>query len=262
MKLSHSSSNTYLACQRKFWHAKIDLTEPDFDYVRPNYFKFGAAYARIQEIVFNDWDQLTSHLVINECFKEGLDTTNAAKMFAMLKSYRANVGKEHVLFAEVKLEHPVLNGRVDKVIRRGEFAYIGEDKTASEINFTLSESLKTDPQICGYAACREQIEEKIGCQIAGIVYRVVSKPKEKRKKEELWEDYAFRCSCNFQELTIPFGSLDVSGTIQRIELLQAEIVAKKNKQDFIQNKRNCSANYSNCEFFSQCHGKTVTELKE
>lgn len=266
MKLSVSSTNTYLACQRKFWHAKIDLTASDTDYVRPNYFQFGAAYARIQEIVSEGWFLLSPELVINECIKEGLDTTNAAKMLAMLKTYQRNIddrittSSERTVYSEMILKHPFISGRIDKIIRRGNSIYIGEDKTAASINFALAETLKTDPQICGYAACREQIEEKIGCAISGVIYRVVTKPKQRRKKSELWLDYSERCECDFQEITVPLDSLDISGTIQRLELLHGEIVAKKDREEFIQNKRNCSANYQNCEYFSQCHGKTITEI--
>ncbi len=253
MKLSKTSLGEYVSCQRKFWHSRIKKTDRDDDWKKGKALSIGAAYAECQEIFRGDIGAMTSSEIIRVCDRNGLGVTEAAQIMAMLRCYFANVGKEIVEKCEVWLEHEILIGRLDKLIRLEDGIYILEDKTASETNQAqLSATLPTDPQLCVYAANAEQFDAK------GIIYRVVRKPKERRKKEESWLEYTQRCTCEFLELRFRFDELDIEGCLAQFATAHAEITAKSEKEHFLCNKQNCVTFGAACAWYSQCHGKPYT----
>lgn len=262
MKLSVSSANCYLLCQRKYWHKKVKETAPDDDYKVPSYFNFGRAYADIQEIISKEPSDLNISLVVDICLRNKVSTTDAARMLRMLVEYQRSKSPDEVVTqCEYVIDHPVVSGRIDKLININGEVWIGEDKTASQLNYALSETLKTDPQICGYAACRDSIEDAFGLEVAGVLYRVAKKPIEKRKKEESWQDYFSRCKSEIQTIMLPFSSLEIGPVLARQENIIEEISKKSEYEDFIQNMRSCDAGFSYCEYYSQCHGNNATYIK-
>ena len=256
MKLSQSSAAMYLSCQRK-WKLYASKTDKDPDWRKGKALRFGAAYAECQEEFRDNWKLMTTQKIIRIAERNDLDINDAAKLMACLRTYFANVKEGDVVEkVELTLDHPMLSGRIDKTILRDGKRYIGEDKTASEINPALPTILLTDPQLCVYAECQEQFEAD-----GGIIYRVVSKPKEKRKKEESWEAFTQRCKCEFLELVIPFESLQIKEALGRIQVIADEIDSKVKLEEFPQNFRNCEMFGSGCEYYSRCHGKTFSEAK-
>lgn len=253
MKLSKTSLGEYVSCQRKFWHSRVKKTDKDCDYKIGKALLIGRAYAECQEIFRGDVKAMTSAEIIRICERNDLDVTAAAQIMAMLRCYFSNVSNEEVEKCEVWLEHPTLTGRLDKIVRREEKRFILEEKTASEINQAqLSATLPTDPQLCLYASCAEQFE------VEGIIYRVVRKPKERRKKEESWQEYTQRCTCEFLELRFAFDELDIKGCLEQFEAAHAEITAKKDESEFLCNKQNCVTFGAACAWYSRCHGKEYT----
>lgn len=253
MKLSKTSLGEYVSCQRKFWHSRIKKTDRDEDWKKGKALSIGSAYAECQELFRGDIGAMTSQEIIRVCDRNGLGVTEAAQIMAMLRCYFANVGKETVEKCEVWLEHPTLTGKLDKIIIIDGVRYIGEDKTASEINqAALSATLPTDPQLCLYASCATQFEAK------SIIYRVVRKPKERRKKEESWLEYTQRCTCEFLELRFGFDELDIKGCLEQFEAAHAEITAKQDESEFLCNKQNCITFGAACAWYSRCHGKPYT----
>jgi hypothetical protein len=256
IKISASGADMYLSCQRKYWHKRINKTSEDLDYKAPNYFAFGKACADIQQAVGpNPVKLMTSELIFRICQQHSLDVNQAARIMAVLRKYYGSFSQDEIFDCEKWLEHPVLVGKIDKKIRRDGKVYICEDKTASDINPALRQTLKTDNQLCLYSACAEQ------CEAEGIIYRVVSKPKEKRKKEESWESYTQRCTCEALELVFDFAELDVAGCLARLDVVQKEIEVKEDKELFSCNLKNCTQFYSPCPWYSQCHEKTYSETQ-
>jgi hypothetical protein len=255
MKHSKSSKAEYLSCQRKYWHSRIKKTDTDPDYRKGKALNFGSAFADCQELFRQDWRLMTTQDVIRIVEKNNLGVTEAAQMMACLRIYFANIPDgEKVEKVEAWIEHPLLIGRLDKIATRKDGKrYILEDKTSSEINqAVLSVTLKTDPQLCAYASAAKQFDAE------GIIYRVVQKPKEKRKKEESWLEYTQRCKCEFLELQFAFEELEIDACIREFEAFDAEVSAKKTESEFMCNKQNCVSFGSACAWYSRCHGVTYT----
>lgn len=246
----------YLSCQRKYWHKRINKTTPDKDYKEPNYFAFGAAHAECQEAFGENPRTMTSEAIIRICDRHGLDINKAAQLMAVLRKYYASFEVGKVLEREKWLEHPVLVGKIDKLVALEGKRWIVEDKTTSDINPALRDTLRVDTQLCLYSACREQFEAD------GIIYRVVSKPKQRRKKEESWQDYTQRCECEALELRFSFDELDVQGCLDRLEVVRKEVEGKESPELFACNPNNCLQFHSPCPYYAQCHdGKTYSETQ-
>jgi len=252
VKMSASGANLYLSCQRKYWHKRINKTPNDRDYTEPTYFAFGAAHAELQELFCKD--PMTCQAIMSVCARHGLDVNKSAQMMAVLRKYYSSFRTGKVLEKEKWLEHDVLVGKIDKLMLIDGKRLIVEDKTAHEINPAIYEVLKTDTQLCLYSACREQFEAD------GILYRVVSKPKERRKKAETWQEYTQRCTCEALEIEFSFDDLDVQGCLDRLEVVRKEVEGKETPELFACNYQACMHNYSPCQYYSQCHSKTYTEI--
>jgi hypothetical protein len=253
-KLSATSSAEYLGCQRRFWFRRIAKADFDKDWVTPKAFAFGAVFATLQERFSGHWLDLTSKDVFEECEKGGLDVNAAAQLMACLRAYiGGTIDKKDVLLkAETWLEHPTIVGKVDKVIARAGVNYIAEDKTAYELNPALEDMLATNVQACVYAANASQFDA------VGLIYRVTTKPKERRKKEETWQEYTQRCKSTFHEFVLPLSHFKVEETFARMDTLAAEIYSKEgNKEAFCQNLTACKSTFGVCEFFSQCNKKVI-----
>jgi hypothetical protein len=196
---------------------------------------------------------MTSLEIIRIAERNDLGVTEAAQIMAMLRCYFSNVFGETVEKCEVWIEHPTLTGKLDKIVTREGKRFILEEKTASEINqASLSATLPTDPQLCLYASQAKQFD------VEGIIYRVVRKPKERRKKEETWVEYTQRCTCEFLELRFAFEELDIETCLAQFKAANAEISAKKDEAEFLCNKQNCVTFGAACAWYSRCHGKPYT----
>jgi hypothetical protein len=255
VKLSATGANTYLSCQRKYWHQRLDKTCHDSDSRQGNGLVFGRVIAQLQEEFSPDPIKLMTATRIKEAFAaEGLSINDAARGMAVLRKYYGTFAQGVVTKVEQWLEHPTLVGKLDKLMKFCDRTFIIEDKVFSDINPALRDTLKTDSQLCLYASCAEQFEAD------AIMFRVISKPKERRKKEESWEEYARRCTCEALEITFEFSELDIKGCLDKFESLQAEISEKgMEKARYMCNTKNCQSYGYACEWFSQCHGKTHTE---
>jgi hypothetical protein len=241
-------------CQRSFWHSHIKKTDKDRDWKKGKALNFGAAFAEFNEIFRGGSLEITQREVMRVALRNDLNVNDAAQLMACLCCYHSNTRSGEVVEkAEAWIEHPTLNGKVDKIISIDGVKYILEDKTSSDINeASLSVSLMTDPQLCLYASCAEQFDAK------GIIYRVVEKPKERRKKLEGWFDYMERCTCKFLELNISFESLQIDEVLNMYDTAKTEIEAKKEEHEFLCNKQNCIKFGQACAWYSRCHGQTHT----
>lgn len=254
MKLSKTSLGEYCNCQRQFFHSRIKKTDRDSDWKKGKALSFGAAFAECQDIFRNDYSKMTTSEVIRVTERNELGVTEAGQLLACLRLYYANIRPgEIVEKSEVWLEHPTLVGKLDKIVKINGKKYILEDKTSSDINRSvLSTSLLTDPQLCLYASCADQFEAD------GILYRVVEKPKQRRKKEESLIEYTQRCTSDFFEIEFSFNELQIDECLKQYNTAKEEIEAKVMEDEFLCNKQNCVKFGSACAWYSRCHGKTYS----
>lgn len=248
MKLSQSSLNTYLFCQRKYWFRK-EKVSPDIGWVKHPSLKFGAVFAKLQELIMQKPANMTLSLIAGVCKENELDDKHVSQMAACLRKYMSHIPEGELCErVEIQLEHDVLSGRIDKLVTRKGKRYIVEDKTTSEINAAaLSNMLLTDPQLCVYAVCREQFEAD------AILYRAVQKPKERIKKSETFLEYNQRCKCEFIEIPFEFEQLRTEECLARFKVCIAEIEWKTTEDEYMQNYKNCKAFGSYCEYYGRCN---------
>lgn len=248
-KISASSANQYQLCQKKYWHKKINKTPKDAGYKDPTAFRIGRACAEFHER-FSSIESVTKENVLNTCIRCGLDANQAAIVFRMLHTYISTFDKGENVTKEVWIDHPDYEGRVDKIAEFNGKAWITEDKTASEINPGLETILKTDTQLCLYAEFLVQL----GCE--GIIYRVVTKSKKRRKKNESWESFVERLDCETTEIKFKFEDLYVQDCLDKLDTIRAEIAYKTMPSEFLCNMKACETYGSKCEFYSKCHPET------
>jgi hypothetical protein len=257
LRLSASSKNTYVSCQRKFWHQCIGKTDKDADYFDPEYFIFGRVFAECLEIFKHSFESMDVETVQRICKRHALKETSTAKILACLRSYFHCFPVTDVRACELWIENKVLRGKIDAVaVREGSLAIL-ENKTASEISSTLPIDLKIDPQICLYTSQIEEIKAKLKLDLPfeGVLYRVTEKPKERQKVKESFLEYAARCKAKTEEFFVPFKSMAVEQVLKDFKTLLSEITAKGADHElFAQNTRECVKYHQACPYYSRCHG--------
>lgn len=255
VKMSALGVNMYLYCQRKYWHNRIGKTDHDVDFQQPSHLDFGLAYAECHRLFGESPKTMTSAEIIRVCEEHGLDINKAAQLMAVLRKHYATFEVGKVIARDQWLEHNVLVGKISKLVVIEGKTWIVEDESVYDTNMALRDTLKLDTQLCLYAACQEQFSAD------GIIYRTVTKPKQRRKKEESWQDYTQRCECDALEVRFSFDEIDVKGCLDRIEGIRKEIEGKESQELFVLDTKNCLQFQSPCQYYSRCHGKTYTEAQ-
>lgn len=265
LKLSASSRGTYVSCQRKFWHQYIAKTNKDDDYSDPEYFIFGRVFAECLEAFRHEATFMASDVVQSIASKHGLKPDSPAKLLACLRSYFAKFPSSNIRACEVWLENAVLRGKVDAISQEENGFYIIENKTASEISVTLPMELKSNPQICLYASEADSLKKTLNLAdktLLGVKYRVTSKPKERRKKNEDLLEYSLRCTSRTEEFFVPLASLELDQVLRSFQIVLDEIKAKKSdKELFACNNQECVKFHQPCSYYSQCHGALYSNAK-
>lgn len=268
--LSHSSKNTYLECQRKYWHQNMCKTPKDVDYITPDYFKFGRAFEQCLETFEYDFHNMLTDDIIEICHHNEIhEELHIGKMLACVRGYFASwpttkIISMQVAFDKMLTQNINYNGRIDGLIEDEQRdMWILENKTASEISPTLDMELKHDSQLCLYVAELKQIAAICNvdpARIIGVDYRAVVKPKERLKKNEDFLTFSARCSIKSFNSKIRISSFDSDDIIANLQNVATEIDNKKTENEFLQNFRNCVQHkkYS-CAYFSRCNGKCFSE---
>lgn len=269
---SVSRINTYLGCQRKWFHQYVAKSERDtaFDATHLN---IGKAFHEClendnhQPYVGKDWYQKIGR---NLCMKYRFDAFEAAKILAMLITYKDAHAQSGLVPVSNELEvyDDLLGGYIDALMideRRGGYWFV-DMKTAASLQVSLREKLPHDLQLCTYVKLAEKALEQVpalkGKRCLGALYRVTLKPGIKRKDKEAFWDVVGRCSSSVHDFYIPYEAMALDRVRDILESVCIQLkvkTAKKSVAECAPNYGNCMAYNSPCVYWSHCHGKLHAE---
>lgn len=268
MRLSYSSSKTYLACPHKFYLEKIVKAPVDPDVTDDKEaLRFGSAFHKVLELTHHDHTKFTMDIFNKCCAEETLDEGLKYRVYASLTAYyqlhRASkltvVGMELVVgIAEEFI------GYVDAVMAdaNGNW-WIVDLKTASQVSETMFARLERDPQLNLYAYFRGQLAEALGlnpAQFAGARYRPTAKSKHKLQPNEDMKAFAKRAALASYDVEIPFSAMRPEEAWEEIK--KAATAIDSLTKTPIRNRDECFAYFSPCPYWSHCHDGTYTDCQK
>jgi hypothetical protein len=270
--LSPSSFALYMGCQRKYYHKKVAKTEIDSDASEDmEAFQVGKAFHKLLEDTKHTLSGLTVGQIRLTTASFGLDdNTHAPLLFAMLRRYKEcheKAGLKAIAF-EVPVETPDFFGIVDVILRDAQGGWwIGDMKTSASFSPMLVPTLPRHPQLNLYAAHDYLIAQNLEIKIEnykGCRYRLTTKSKLIRKKEETFKDYSDRIykavkSFDFlipKDLMKP-GVIEAAHWSARYEIDKVGDEIKR----YTPNYGNCTMYHRPCEFWSQCHGSRYSDMQ-
>jgi hypothetical protein len=136
--------------------------------------------------------------------------------------------------------------------------WIVDIKTAASLNKFLEQRLPRDRQLNLYAA-KAKLENLAGCK-----YRVITKPKLKRKEDESFKAYADRISksCKAVEYSIPIEAMDPEYSANEFkQLVRIQKGLQKGKEP-LRNYGYCESYFRPCEYWSKCHNSKFSDVSK
>lgn len=269
--LSPSSLQLYLSCPRKYWLQKVKKEAPDPDADKDTVaLRLGSAFHKVLEDCKHELSGVSLSDVVKVCLGFELDTDTAALVYAMLSHYKAVHEKSGLkaIACEVQIALPTFFGYVDVVLQAADGGWwIGDMKTASTYSPLLMPQLASHPQLSLYAAHRKVLAEALGLEVGkflGCRYRLATKSKTQRKPGEGDAAYVgrLRKAVRAYDFAVPAAILKTAGPVQALVHASDKIAASKEKEAYPTNYGACTNYFKPCEYWSQCHGRTVSEAGE
>lgn len=270
VRLSYSSAKLLENCTAKYWHHKVAGTKKDADYEEGNAFAIGKAFHRILEV--------TKH-GRPPTFKEVKKACEEFKCEDWIPNIHAMVMKHLKMHKKAKLtciatefeisEGDVFMGYVDGIFQNEKTGHwwIGDEKTASNLSETTFARLGSDMQLNLYSAFAPAFAKRFGLDMKkfkGAVYRVTTKPRSTIKPGEDYGLYVKRIIPGIKSVCIfvPKEKMDPKAAFEHhkenwvfsMQLRKGEVLPRKNLSY-------CDSFFRPCEFWSQCHGETFTNMK-
>jgi hypothetical protein len=179
----------------------------------------------------------------------------------MLRKYKilhGTLGCE-VPAVEMKISDDNFVGYMDILLKDDRGYWISDIKTAAMVSGFLRARLPKDRQLNLYVSKVLEIygHEEWAQKLQGCKYRVITKSKTKRKKDEGFIDYSNRLfkSIRAVEYEIPLELMDFKTAGEDFESL----IVRRNEiwagAPTSQNYNFCESYFKPCEFWSQCHGR-------
>jgi len=270
LTLSYSSSNLLLGCEQRYAHYKVLKTEKDPDF-EDNYtaFNIGKAFHYILEMSLHKKPESIAPLL--ETVKEDYMLTDdqVALVHGMVLKYLRGTKDDGLecVHCEFEIKHEVLYGFIDLISKDAEGNWIIFDlKTASAIYDTTIKKLPQNIQLNLYAYFAPEIALNLGLDLdkfQGCGYRVVTKPRIKRKKTEGYNDYVLRVadSAKFHDYFVPINNMKPDQVFKRHTQLHSRAMELHEGAEPRKNFNYCDSYFRPCEYWSQCHGKCYSEIE-
>jgi hypothetical protein len=259
--LSHSSGNEILGCEQKYVYRKVQKVQRDNDAPRDTLaLDLGKALHACLEDCHHDLTGFPKSQLRTKMADEGVPESQFSLLWAMLGRYR-DLHQESELDCVV-VEAPIRSanfiGYIDAVMEKDNKWWIVDVKTASMLNKFLPQILPRDKQLNLYYGFFEPETYGLDWEnFGGCRYRVVTKSKLKRKKDDNDTLYSERMYKNIQavEYVIPKEAMRPDLAVEEFDKLRLrqkqlwELPQRAKK-----NYNNCVSYFRPCEYWSKCHG--------
>lgn len=259
IQLSHSSGNLILGCQQKYVYYKVDKFDKDSDYEESNALTIGKLFHECLEQTTHELKGFTPSDLRKVFENYDLDfDEHGPLLYAMLATYKDLHEKSglEVFSMESQISDKDTLGYVDIEMRDSlKGLWVVDVKTAANISYTLYQKLETDRQLNLYLA-KKMTDEHVGTK-----YRVISKPKLKRKEKESFAAYFKRLykSCKGREYTIHRENMIPEATYETHKDLHRIARSLHKGKKPIRNYNFCEAFFKPCEYWSRCHSRNFTD---
>jgi hypothetical protein len=265
--LSYSSMSEILGCEQKYAYRKVLKCEPDEDYSeQTDAMDLGKVLHKCLELCKHDLNGFKYPQLITEIeeYESLSPDTHGPLIWSMLRRYKhlhESVGLKP-LHIELELtSKKEYTGFVDLVLEEEKGIWITDIKTAAWASKFLPSRLSRDPQLNLYVHYYNKIM-KPQKPILGCRYRVCTKTKLKRKKDESLKAYANRIydSINSIEYVIPIEAMNPEEIVETT-FKKARARQKALYKDGVATKNfgYCDSYFRPCQFWSKCHGKQYSE---
>lgn len=269
--LSYSSANLIKNCEMKYYWYKVAGVAKDPDSSdNEDAFNVGKAFHWILEENGHTENRLID--LLNAAVKAYEVEDYTAMIHAMLLRYLQVHFKSglKVIFCEFSLENDEFLGFIDAIMldeSNGEW-WIVDLKTASRFSSIKAAMMHSDVQLNLYAKFAKEIAEHFDLDLskfAGVRYRTTEKSRLKRKDTESYTEFVTRMAKNIvsYDIIVRAESLDPEAIYsQHKDLREKALQFFDGSRKPTKNLSYCDAFFRPCQYFSQCHGKTFTELKD
>lgn len=269
--LSPSSATLFQSCARRYYHRKVAKTPIDIDCDEDQEaFQVGKAFHRCLEDTKHELTGFTFAKCVSVCEKYNLGAdTHAPMIYAMLGKYKElhELAETRAIACEIEVETNEFYGFIDVILEdKDGYFWIADMKTAGNYNAQIVPSLANNPQLNLYAYHHRMVLEGLGLdpkKFMGCRYRITTKSKLVRKKEESIPDYIRRMSQGIRSFDFQLPSL-LMGTEQIYKIHQEIfkfVSIESDPQKYLPNYGNCLSYFRPCEFWSRCHGAVFSAPK-
>jgi hypothetical protein len=250
-----------LGCERKYVYRKVQKVERDSDAPMDTLpLDLGLVIHDCLELCKHDLTGFQASELKTKMLERNVDSKWYPMLWAMLRRYKDLHMKSALttLLVEVEIRNEDFLGFIDVVLGDKGGWWIGDVKTAAQVNKFLPQMLPRDKQLNLYYAHFKPEEHGLDwCHFQGARYRVVTKSKLKRKKDDTDSSYSKRLYENIQgvEYVIPKEHMVPEETkleFEKLRMRQKELwtLPQRAKKNFA----NCVSYFRPCEYWSQCHG--------
>jgi len=267
-RLSYSSFTLLSNCEQKYWHYKVNNTDPDSDIEESTAaFDVGKTFHEVLEHS-NHEDKDILRLLDKSC---NLYDTNGSKLMirAMLEKYLAmnKLSGLKAIHCELGISDPRTIGFID-VIMEDSLGYwwIVDLKTSGRWMPSILARLPMDMQLNLYASFRKGIAATLDLDLkkyAGCRYRVTTKTTIKQKAKESDEAYLNRMKGSIKSFDIIIPKKAMSPNM--VSELHAEAhnrsLALRHGEIPTRNYSYCESYMKPCKYWSRCHGDLNTNTK-
>ena len=269
--LSYSSANLIKNCEMKYYLYKVKGVAKDADSSdNEDAFNVGKAFHWILETNNHTEDRLVE--LLNAAVKTYEVESYTAMIHAMILRYLQVHYKSglEVVHCEFAMENDEFLGFIDAIMidPSNQEWWIVDLKTASRFSTIKAAMMHSDVQLNLYASFAHEIAQHFNLDLdkfAGVRYRTTEKSRLKRKASESYDEFVRRMASSIvsYDIIVRAERLDPQAIYSQHKDLREKALQFHNNEQFpTKNLSYCDAFFRPCEYFSQCHGKTYSELKD
>lgn len=271
VQLSYSSATLLKNCSQKYYWYKVAGVPKDPDSEdNQDAFNVGKCFHWVLEENGHTEERLLE--LLEEGVIEFQVGEHQAMIHAMLLRYLQVHQKSglHAVKCELGLQTPDFIGFIDVILADPEDGawWISDLKTSARLSPITISKLHNDPQLNLYSFFADKVAEQLELdfdKFMGARYRVTTKSRLTQKKSESYAAFVKRVagSVKSYDVIVPKHTMNPEWAMhQHLELHNYAVDLKEERREPVKNLSYCDSFFRPCEFYSQCHGKTFTELSD
>lgn len=266
-RLSYSSTQKVMTCERQYFLEKVEKAPRDTDCEEDSLaFRWGKMFHSTLENCKHSRQQFTMKILQDAAREQSLDQKDVFAVYAAVLSYFElhERSKLNMVACEVEIGGADIIGYVDVILADAQGNWwIVDLKTSAQIMPAMFPRLANDPQLNLYAVYKDDIAKLLGLnpdRFAGVRYRVVGKTRAVMKPTDTIESYAHRNMPKCYDIEVLARDMVIDSVKQvYADMLERVKKIRSGEVKPLPNYSKCFEWNRACIFWSRCYGKTYTE---